>query len=420
MMPAALTVIPPEQRGDLVRPDEARYVVETPTGLLFAEDTPRPVWDQVTTRLIRLHKRVEWALADAINFGEKRYGTKYPEWVARTGLARQTLMNIASVGRHFEVSRRREDVSFSLHAEVVALPPAEADTLLDRSRAEGLSSRDVREQAAQIKRVIRSAPPVTGTVPVTAPPGVVLAIADARHLPLRDASVHLVVTSPPYNGGIAYDVHNDALSWDDYWDGLIVPALREAFRVLAHGGRLCLNLANVVRDAGPAPWPRLVPGRIWPLLEQLGFLPREQLTWIKGADPANIPTNSTAWGTFASARNPVLRATVEPIFIASKGTHAREPGVSDLTSEEYKAWCRNAWFIEAGHGDGSHPATFPLELPRRLIKLYSYVGDVVADPFAGSGTTARAAHELGRRSFACDLSERYVASARRRLAAAGT
>lgn len=265
---------------------------------------------------------------------------------------------------------------------------------------------------------------------------------DARQLPLADASVHLIVTSPPYNARIAYDGYDDNLPWAEYWEGLIRPALAECYRVLVAGGRLCLNLPNVVRTAirpdnlrararrnGRAytsagrpeegrGWPIMVAARIWPLLEEMGFLPREQLAWVKGLDPADTPTNSTAWGTWCSARNPVLRAVVEPVFIASKGRHEREPGPSDLTPEEFKAWTRNAWSISpsAGGARPDHPAAFPLELPRRLIKLYSYPGDTVLDPFAGSGTTLLAAQRLGRRAIGVELSARYAALCRDRTA----
>jgi DNA modification methylase len=252
---------------------------------------------------------------------------------------------------------------------------------------------------------------------------------DARALPLAAESVHLVVTSPPYNCRVNYDGYGDWLPWDEYWHGLIEPSLRECHRVLVHGGRIAINIANVVRRDVPAGRPRpacqtrwrwkppgahgeawslMVAPRLWSLLEDIGFLPREQLTWVKAMNPQDIAT-STAWGSWRSASNPVLRAVAEPVFIASKGTHARPPGESDLTAAEFKAWTRNVWNITPGHADQSidHPCKFPPELPRRLIKLYSYVGDVVLDPFCGSGTTLRAGKDAGRRAFGVEISRRY-------------
>jgi DNA modification methylase len=259
-------------------------------------------------------------------------------------------------------------------------------------------------------------------------------------------SVGLVVTSPPYNAKIRYDAYEDWLPWKEYWHGLIEPVLRECYRVLVPGGRICLNLANVVRVDDPQPgrkgratqysgrpdvphdlehndgptWPLLIETRIWPLLEAIGFLARERVTWLK-ADQAEhlvVSNNSTAWGSWCSASNPVLRAVAEPVFIASKGSHARERRESDLTPDEFKAWTRNAWLISQGHRDQSlaHPAMFPIELPRRLIKLYSYPGDTVCDPFAGVGTTLRAAKNLGRRTIGIELSEGYCRIAAGRCA----
>ena len=121
-------------------------------------------------------------------------------------------------------------------------------------------------------------------------------------------------------------------------------------------------------------WSVLVERHVWNLLEDIGFLPRERITWIKGTVPDDVVSRSTAWGTWCSAENPVLRAVAEPIYVASKLSFAREPGRSDLTADEFKAWTRNAWFIPpvlAGDANGN-PAAFPAELPRRLIKLYSY------------------------------------------------
>lgn len=233
--------------------------------------------------------------------------------------------------------------------------------------------------------------------------------ADARRLPIRDESVHLIVTSPPYNAGVRYDGYDDRMGWDAYWQDLIDPALAECHRALVNGGRIAVNIANVCRTEDG--WPLQVVPRLWQALTDAGFLPRETLTWVKAnhQDEAIVGNDSTAWGSWCSASNPVLRAVAEPVLIASKGTYRREQGLSDLTREEFMAWTRNVWFITTGHKDQylKHPAMFPQDLPRRLIKLYSYVGDVVLDPFVGSGTTVRAARDVGRHGIGLDLSARY-------------
>lgn len=336
--------------------------------------------------------------------------------------------------------------------QIAALPPADRrEVALAIARSSDLSIKEHRRIIAEKQREVVGRDRENLPVPITdrIPPNCQIEVGDARKLRLEDDSVQLIVTSPPYNARLSYDGYEDWLPWEEYWHGLIEPALREAYRVLAYGGRLALNMANVVRQDVPVaghngrptqyqsrnhPWKWKPPGaggdswavmlapRIWALLEEIGFLPREQLTWVKGSptmdeDATATPTTSTAWGTWCSAENPVLRAVAEPVFLASKGSHSRGPGPSDMEAAEFKRWTKNVWFVSALKADLPHPATFPEELPRRLIKLYSYPGDLVVDPFVGSGTTVLAAARLGRWAYGCDISEHYVALARARLAA---
>jgi DNA modification methylase len=285
-------------------------------------------------------------------------------------------------------------------------------------------------------------------------------VGDARALPLDDGVAGMVIFSPPYNARLKYEGYEDWLPWDDWWEGLIVPSLREAARVLAPGGRLCLNLANVVRDdvgpalytssdgrdsrgkprpnlryrarggkkwspppgAGGEPWAKLLARYVWQAIEDVGLLEREQLTWVKSDRAEGVVTTSTAWGSWRSPSNPVLRAVAEPVYVADKGSHSNERtgADSDLTEEEFKAWTRNAWFIPNEGGVvsrwGAHPAPFPTELPRRLVKLYSWPGDLIVDSFMGLAATGVAALRTGRNFYGCDISEVYVERARRRLA----
>jgi site-specific DNA-methyltransferase (adenine-specific) len=223
-----------------------------------------------------------------------------------------------------------------------------------------------------------------------------------------DNCVHLMVTSPPYNVTKTYD---DDLSLGEYLD-LLRRVFAETYRVLVHGGRACINVANL----GRKPYIPLT-DHISHLMLELGFLMRGEIIWAKGAG-AGV---SMAWGSWQSAANPVLRDTHEYILVFCKGSFSRpkQNKESTITREQFMEWTKSVWTMnpESARRVG-HPAPFPLELPARLIELYTFAGDVVLDPFMGSGTTALAARQARRRYVGYDTSEEYADLARRRLAAA--
>jgi DNA modification methylase len=233
-------------------------------------------------------------------------------------------------------------------------------------------------------------------------------LGSSEHMPdLPDNSVHLMVTSPPYNVTKTYD---DDLSLHEYLE-LLRRVFAETYRVLASGGRACVNVANL----GRKPYIPLS-DHISHMMMEMGFLMRGEIIWAKGAG-AGV---SMAWGSWQSAANPVLRDTHEYILVFCKGSFKRPKGdkQSTITREQFMEWTKSVWTMnpESARRVG-HPAPFPLELPARLIQLYTFAGDVVLDPFMGSGTTALAAHQAGRRYVGYDTSEEYVTLARQRLAA---
>lgn len=397
---------------------------------------------EVRHELQRLHDRRGWA---ALNYdsmedcAEKEFGWKrsYMYYVLR---AAETERELSTIVDGTPMPPLRE---YHLR-QIAELPPDEQRAVaLELASGGGLTIKDHRRIIAAKQR---DAPPrAHSQIPSSA---VALGehcrieLGDARQLPLADGEAHLVITSPPYNARVAYIGYEDWLPWEDYWHGLIEPSLREAYRVLCDGGRLCLNLPNVVRQdvkadgayttvgyrsnsgrkwkapgAGGRPWSALVEQHLYPLATDVGFLTRERIQWVKGADPEMVTTPSTAWGTWCSAENPVMRAVGEPIYVFSKGRYDRDPGVSDIDPEEFKSWTRNVWFVPAiGLDSTAFPASYPEEIPRRLAKLYSYTADLVVDPFLGSGTTAVAAAKLGRHVFGCDISAHSVELARARVA----
>ena len=222
---------------------------------------------------------------------------------------------------------------------------------------------------------------------------------------LPDNSVHLMVTSPPYNVGKEYD---DDLGLDEYM-GLLKRVFQETYRVLAPGGRACINVANI----GRKPYLPLNAMITLSMLE-VGFLMRGEIIWNKDASAGT----SCAWGSWCSPSNPVLRDVHEYIMVYSKEDYSMKSDSkqSTMVRDEFLAWTKSIWTMPAESAKKvKHPAPFPVELPRRLINLYTYKGDIVLDPFMGSGTTAVAGIESNRKFVGYDTAEEYVNIARTRI-----
>jgi len=222
---------------------------------------------------------------------------------------------------------------------------------------------------------------------------------------LPDNSVHLMVTSPPYNVGKEYD---ENLTLDEY-RVFLKRVWSEVKRVLVPGGRACINIANL----GRKPYIPLHTFVIEDMLD-LGFLMRGEIIWNK----ASSGSPSTAWGSWLSAQNPTLRDIHEYILVFSKGMFTRRnPGKkSTLSKEEFLEFTKSVWTFAAEPATKvGHPAPFPVELPYRLIQLYTFEGEVVLDPFIGSGQAAIAAVKTRRHYVGYDISEEYVKLAERRV-----
>jgi DNA modification methylase len=236
-------------------------------------------------------------------------------------------------------------------------------------------------------------------------------------------SVALVVTSPPYFAGKEYE---EALgqgvvpsSYNEYRK-MLAEVFAECVRVLEPGGRIAVNVANL----GRKPYRSLAADVISILQDDLRLLLRGEIVWRK----AHGAGGSCAWGSFQSAANPVLRDLTERVVIASKGRFDRAmsrreraehgyPSEGSIYKDEFMEATLDLWDIPAESATRvGHPAPFPVELPLRLIELYTYQGDVVLDPFMGSGTTAVAAVRSERCYIGYDTDETYVRDAKKRVA----
>ena len=214
-----------------------------------------------------------------------------------------------------------------------------------------------------------------------------------------------MVTSPPYNVGKDYD---DDLSMDEYRN-LLCTVWRETLRVTAPGGRACINIANV----GRKPYIPLNAMIAQDMID-IGWLMRGEIIWNKSASAGT----SCAWGSWRSPSNPVLRDTHEYILVFSKGQfeRRRKDGTPSIGRDEFLEFTKSVWNMAAESAKRvSHPAPFPVELPNRLIQLYTYLEDTVLDPFMGSGTTALAAQRAGRNWVGYEVSDTYVEVAKNRL-----
>ena len=227
---------------------------------------------------------------------------------------------------------------------------------------------------------------------------------------LPDHSVHLMITSPPYNVSKEYD---QDLTLDEYRE-LLRQVFRETYRVLATGGRACVNIANL----GRKPYLPLHACVIEDMLE-IGFLMRGEIIWNK----ASSASPSTAWGSWLSANNPVLRDVHEYILVFSKDSFSRSGSERESTiiKDDFLAWTKSVWdFPSVSARQVGHPAPFPEELPRRLIELYTFLDDVVLDPFCGSGTTCLAALKAKRHYIGYEINPEYLRLAEERLQTPGS
>ncbi|MCY3594195.1 MAG: site-specific DNA-methyltransferase [Bacteroidetes bacterium] len=221
-------------------------------------------------------------------------------------------------------------------------------------------------------------------------------------------SIDLIVTSPPYNVDIQYNSssdngnYNNYLLWTKQW-------LARCYEWLKPDGRICLNIPLDKNKGGQ----QSVGADITTIARNIGYGYHSTIIWNEGTI-----SRRTAWGSWLSASAPYVIAPIEIIVVMYKHQWKKlNPGVSDISKEEFIEWTNGLWTFggQSKKGAGGHPAAFPIELPKRCIKLFSYVHDIVLDPFLGSGTTLIATEQLNRYGIGIEIDESYCKVAEQRI-----
>jgi site-specific DNA-methyltransferase (adenine-specific) len=233
-----------------------------------------------------------------------------------------------------------------------------------------------------------------------------------------DSSINLIVTSPPYNCGIAYSDYNDLISWGTYFDWVEL-WLKECYRVLKDDGRICINIPIEVGKKREWSWDnhttntkRHIQVEYNNIMVMCGFNIFTHAIWNK-----TQKSKLTAWGSWLSAKNPYIFSPYEVIIIAFKKQWARiDNGISTISKKEFIEAASGIWNFAASKDREKCPVPFPEQLPMRCIQLLSYKGDDILDPFMGNGTTGAACWKSQRNFIGFEISASYFEYAKKNLA----
>lgn len=229
---------------------------------------------------------------------------------------------------------------------------------------------------------------------------------------MQENSIDLIVTSPPYNVYIKYNSHDDTMSYDDYLS-FTKEWLTKCFKLIKDDGRFCLNIPLDKNKGGQ----QSMCADITTIAKQVGFKYHSTIIW----NEQNI-SRRTAWGSWLSASAPYVIAPVEVIVVLYKKEWKKTSGsrTSDITKKEFMEWTNGVWnFSGESKKRIGHPTPFPVELPRRCIKLFSFVGDTILDPFLGSGSTLLACLQTERKGIGIEIDKKYCELAKKRLLSEG-
>ncbi len=225
---------------------------------------------------------------------------------------------------------------------------------------------------------------------------------------ISDSSVDLIITSPPYNVDIQYNSHDDNLTYDEYLD-FSKEWMTKCYRLAKNDGRFCLNIPLDKNKGGQ----QSVYADLTSIAKNIGWKYHSTIVWNEG----NI-SRRTAWGSFKSASAPYVIAPVEMIIVLYKNTWKKTSGsqISDISKLEFMQWTCGLWnFSGESKKKVGHPAPYPIELPKRCIKLFSFVGDTILDPFLGSGSTLIASYLCNRKGIGIEIDKLYCDLSIKRL-----
>jgi DNA modification methylase len=242
---------------------------------------------------------------------------------------------------------------------------------------------------------------------------------DARDLSfLNDNSVHFICTSPPYGALKAYPEHAFQLGNIELYDGFLAEIEKvwaECFRVLVPGGRVACVVGDICVSRRRGGRHHVLPlsSDIQIQARRLGFDILTPIRWLKVSNIKLEASRSSRFLGKPNLPNGIVKNDLEHILFFRKAGY-RKPTVemerlSRISTDDYARWFSPVWADVTGQMRRHHPAPFPVEIPRRLIRMFSFAGDTVLDPFGGTGSTAVAALELDRNSVSVEIEPQYVA-----------
>ena len=225
---------------------------------------------------------------------------------------------------------------------------------------------------------------------------------------IDSGSIDLIITSPPYNVNIKYNSHDDKMPYTDYLN-FAREWLSKCYDLTKDDGRFCLNIPLDKNKGGQ----QSVCADLTTIAKQVGWKYHSTIIW----NEQNI-SRRTAWGSWLSASAPYVIAPVEVIVILYKKRWKKESGsrISDINKTEFQKWTNGVWdFSGESRKRVGHPTPFPVELPKRCMKLFSFVGDTILDPFLGSGSTLVACTQTGRKGIGIEIDQGYCEVAKQRV-----